>query len=141
MSDRQEYTVTTKQARQQWRAFGRDDVDGFDETHLYLHCTQERAQEIARATNATRLQRGHTHESKRPECLYCGNCGGSGNYSWGAVVNGKVTHTGTCFQCAGKGYQDDADQRRNYGYWNYKISAMHREDTRRAQSDDNEESA
>lgn len=51
----------------------------------------------------------------------CTHCGGTGVYKWGASVNGVMTHSGPCYQCEGKGYQTDADQRRNWGYQNYAI--------------------
>lgn len=53
----------------------------------------------------------------------CGNCHGSGVYSWGACVNGRMTHSGPCFRCEGKGYQDQADFGRNWAYDNHRIVA------------------
>jgi len=38
---------------------------------------------------------------------------------WGAIVNGQPTHSGTCFRCGGKGWQDESDKRRNWGYDNF----------------------
>jgi DnaJ-class molecular chaperone len=48
----------------------------------------------------------------------CGNCNGSGIYRGGGrVENGKyIGFEGPCFRCEGKGYQNDADRRRNWGY-------------------------
>jgi len=46
----------------------------------------------------------------------CDRCNGTGTAIWGAIVNGKPTHSGTCYRCQGKGLQTEADKRRNYGY-------------------------
>jgi hypothetical protein len=48
-------------------------------------------------------------------------CNGSGKfYSGGAVVNGTYTGTiGQCFRCAGKGWQSEADRKRNAYYDNH----------------------
>jgi len=49
----------------------------------------------------------------------CGRCAGTGAFITG-TVNGKPTGPGgICFRCEGKGVQDDADRRRNYGYDNH----------------------
>jgi len=46
----------------------------------------------------------------------CPKCHGSGSYSWGACINGKMSHSGECFRCEGKGHVDVSDCRRNRGY-------------------------
>ena len=46
----------------------------------------------------------------------CIKCSGSGQYAWGAVVNGKPTHTGMCYSCKGTGHQDAAQIRCNETY-------------------------
>ncbi len=48
-------------------------------------------------------------------CFACKRCGGSGKFTtW--VLNGVPQGPGgDCYRCAGKGYQNDADARRNYG--------------------------
>jgi DnaJ-class molecular chaperone len=51
----------------------------------------------------------------------CPKCRGSGVYAWGPVVNGKVTHTGQCHSCAGKGFQTLSDIRRGETYNRHKI--------------------
>ena len=33
----------------------------------------------------------------------CDRCGGSGIYTWGAVINGRPQYAGTCFKCEGHG--------------------------------------
>lgn len=33
----------------------------------------------------------------------CWRCGGTGIYVWGAIVNGKPTHSGPCYACQGGG--------------------------------------
>ena len=50
----------------------------------------------------------------------CGKCSGTGFYRWGAVVNGKATHQGTCFSCRGTGKQDRRQMRRNETYNRFK---------------------
>jgi hypothetical protein len=46
-----------------------------------------------------------------------GVCKDGTYFGRGAVVNGKfVGFTGPCFRCGGKGWQNDADRRRNWGY-------------------------
>lgn len=44
----------------------------------------------------------------------CGKCRATGTYVWG--LNGQ--YSGVCYRCEGKGYQHDADRRRNWGYDN-----------------------
>jgi late competence protein required for DNA uptake (superfamily II DNA/RNA helicase) len=51
----------------------------------------------------------------------CERCRGTGRYSWGACVNGKMEHTGDCYACQGKGRLNQDDFRRNWGYWRYAI--------------------
>jgi hypothetical protein len=48
----------------------------------------------------------------------CEACGGTGIYHGrGYVENGVFKgFKGTCFRCEGKGYQNEADRRRNWGY-------------------------
>lgn len=46
----------------------------------------------------------------------CKRCAGTGQFITGSM-NGKPTGPGgACFRCGGKGAQNDADRRRNYGY-------------------------
>lgn len=51
----------------------------------------------------------------------CDGCKGDGiYYGAGRVENGKfIGFTGKCFRCGGKGYQTEADTKRNWGYDNY----------------------
>ena len=35
--------------------------------------------------------------------IKCDRCSGSGIYKWGAIINGKPQHAGTCFKCNGSG--------------------------------------
>ena len=53
--------------------------------------------------------------------LKCDRCRGSGVYSWGACVNGKMTHSGYCYRCGGKGKMDSVDCRRGKAYDNHAI--------------------
>jgi len=46
----------------------------------------------------------------------CCKCKGTGTYKWGACVNGKMTHGGTCWSCQGTGKQDKRQIRRNIDY-------------------------
>jgi len=54
----------------------------------------------------------------------CPKCKGSGQYRWGAVVNGQSRHSGACHSCGGKGYQDESDIRRNIAYNRHKIAQI-----------------
>ncbi len=51
----------------------------------------------------------------------CSRCHGTGVYSWGACVNGRMSCSGPCNRCAGKGYMHFDDMRRNKAYDNYAI--------------------
>ena len=54
----------------------------------------------------------------------CEKCKGSGVYRWGAVVNGKCAHEGTCFSCKGTGKQTKRDIRRNVAYNRHKLVTL-----------------
>lgn len=54
----------------------------------------------------------------------CAKCNGSGVYQWGASVNGKMTHGGTCFSCRGTGQQAKTDIKRNVAYNRFKVARM-----------------
>ena len=58
----------------------------------------------------------------------CGKCKGTGAYAWGAVVNGRPSHTGTCFSCRGTGRQDARQIRTNHTYNRHKIARIVRGD-------------
>ncbi len=51
----------------------------------------------------------------------CERCGGTGIYSWGAVINGHPSHSAECARCAGKGTLDFDDMRRSKAYDAYAI--------------------
>ena len=51
----------------------------------------------------------------------CAKCQGTGEYRWGATVNGRSQHTGPCFSCQGTGQQTRRDMRRNRSYNRHKI--------------------
>jgi hypothetical protein len=61
-----------------------------------------------------RQGRAHLVDATRHEC----ECGGSGKfYSGGMILNGVYTGTiGVCYRCGGKGYQTEADVKRNRYY-------------------------
>jgi DnaJ-class molecular chaperone len=54
----------------------------------------------------------------------CQKCKGSGEYRWGASVNGKMTNAGKCFSCKGTGQQDKKQIVCNRVYNRHKIAAM-----------------
>jgi hypothetical protein len=56
----------------------------------------------------------------------CDRCSGTGRYSWGASVNGKMTHSGPCFRCEGKGHHNQDDYKRNWAYDRYAVVAAFR---------------
>lgn len=58
-----------------------------------------------------------SHVNDRPGS--CGKCSGSGCYGWGAVVNGKPEHEGTCWSCQGTGRQDRRQMSRNRAFNRY----------------------
>lgn len=92
-------------------------LEGFDAGRLYLECPLEMAREIARAVKALNLTRGWAIEPRQMAYRLCENCYGPGLYRWGACINGKPpVHSGPCFRCGSKGFQDADDARRNYGY-------------------------
>ncbi len=49
----------------------------------------------------------------------CVKCSGTGQFSWGHVLNGTAANQGKCFRCAGKGHLTISDLKRNYGYDNF----------------------
>ena len=55
----------------------------------------------------------------------CGKCNGTGEYAWGAVVNGVPTHKGMCFSCKGTGVQSKRQIRTNRAYNYYKARSIH----------------
>jgi excinuclease UvrABC ATPase subunit len=54
----------------------------------------------------------------------CAKCNGTGRYSWGAVVNGRPTHSGQCHSCQGTGKQTRSDIARNNAYNRHKIASL-----------------
>jgi len=52
----------------------------------------------------------------------CGKCKGTGEYRWGACVNGKMTKSGTCFSCRGTGKQTGKQIKVNETYNRHKIN-------------------
>jgi DnaJ-class molecular chaperone len=54
----------------------------------------------------------------------CIKCSGTGTYKWGAIVNGKATHSGDCHSCRGTGQQTKKDIGRNHAYNRHKLSEM-----------------
>ena len=62
------------------------------------------------------------HENNTPG--RCGKCNGTGEYRWGATVNGKSQHRGRCNSCRGTGRQTMADMMRNRTYNRYKLARI-----------------
>ena len=54
----------------------------------------------------------------------CAKCNGTGEYRWGAVVNGKPSKSGQCHSCGGTGRQTARDIRRNVAYNRRKLATM-----------------
>ncbi len=54
----------------------------------------------------------------------CPKCNGSGQYRWGAVVNGQPKHSGQCHSCRGTGKQSRADIERNRAYNRHKLETI-----------------
>lgn len=54
----------------------------------------------------------------------CPKCKGSGQYQWGAIINGVAKHSGPCHSCGGKGYQTASDIARDNAYNRHKLSTI-----------------
>ena len=54
----------------------------------------------------------------------CEKCRGSGVYSWGAIINGKPSKSGTCFSCRGTGKQTNRQRARNSTYNRHKVAQI-----------------
>jgi DnaJ-class molecular chaperone len=54
----------------------------------------------------------------------CAKCKGTGVYSWGTSVNGKMSHSGMCFSCKGTGKQDAKQIKVNETYNRHKIVSI-----------------
>jgi len=54
----------------------------------------------------------------------CSKCSGSGEYRWGALVNGKPSKSGPCHSCRGTGQQTVQQIARNNAYNRYKIAMI-----------------
>jgi DnaJ-class molecular chaperone len=65
---------------------------------------------------ATKAQETQVQQAK-PVKHQCDGCSGDGQYFRGHIENGvRKGFIGTCFRCGGKGWQSEADRKRNYGY-------------------------
>jgi DnaJ-class molecular chaperone len=54
----------------------------------------------------------------------CSKCKGSGEYRWGASVNGRTAFSGRCHSCGGTGEQTRSDIARNRAYNRHKINRI-----------------
>ena len=79
---------------------------------LYIMSKEEFEAQIEKANPQTPEEYVAAAKKVRVKCRRCRN----GIYYWGACVNGKMTHSGACFRCEGKGYQDQEDAVRNWAY-------------------------
>jgi hypothetical protein len=75
-----------------------------------------RAARLARKAGLPTIPPALWVEAAESTTVECEQCHGSGIFGWGAVVNGKVTHSGPCFRCAGAGRQGQSDFVRNRVY-------------------------
>ena len=54
----------------------------------------------------------------------CAKCRGTGEYRWGACVNGRMTNVGPCHSCRGTGQQQARDILRNRAYNRHKLATL-----------------
>ena len=54
----------------------------------------------------------------------CVKCKGTGEYKWGACINGKMSHVGPCYSCKGTGHQTQKQIKTNHGYNRFKIARI-----------------
>jgi hypothetical protein len=111
MADRIDYDdldltlLTVEQLRNVYRFYRRAALYGISEVELAEH--------LDPFTGSTPVGWIEAIKTIQTEC---DKCSGSGTYQWGACINGRMTHSGSCFRCEGKGYQTMDDFRRNRGY-------------------------
>lgn len=87
------------------RALARMDRDEFDEQVEGFLVEAKLTPETAKPVDWVRAAMKVQH--------HCRKCEGTGVYRWQTSFGWD---SGTCYRCEGKGYQDDADRRRNWGY-------------------------
>jgi hypothetical protein len=90
---------------------------------LYAMSSEDFAAEVKSLAGRNPSPAAWTEAARTVPCE-CERCRGTGEYGWGPVVNGKVTHRGPCYRCEGKGWQGYQDFRRNRAYDEYQISCM-----------------
>lgn len=66
--------------------------------------------------------RGVVKTARREPTAHCHACNGTGKRL--SRSTGGIVSVGVCFRCRGKGYQDEADQRRNQ-YYDRHVRRMH----------------
>ena len=54
----------------------------------------------------------------------CEKCLGSGQYRWGAIINGVASKSGQCHSCLGTGQQTQKDIHRNTAYNRHKLASI-----------------
>lgn len=90
--------------------FGKDEVDAAIRTNMA---------KLMVAKNKKQASPELWLEAIKKTTMPCDHCDGSGQYRWGACVNGKMTHSGPCFRCKGKGRMSAADCARTATYHNH----------------------
>jgi len=70
------------------------------------------------APNVRQKPAPELYEGKKEEKVKCQDCGGTGRYVWGTIINGVPQHSGKCYRCNGKGFQTAEDRKRNEYYDN-----------------------
>jgi hypothetical protein len=104
-----------------------EDVDSLRKEYGEIMARSEQTAEIfnvavKRALNGKEnlSPRDYVNAAKRVS-FRCERCSGSGQYTT-MVINGRPAGPGgKCYRCQGKGTQNDADRRRNYGYDNFAL--------------------
>jgi hypothetical protein len=111
-------TISTAELRREFATLRRNAL-AFATRDGWMSAVSAIAREMADGDDPTPMQ---WVLSAREASTECERCRGTGVYKWGAVVNGKPTHTGTCYQCCGAVRQGQDDYKRNYGHILYSIS-------------------
>jgi hypothetical protein len=75
--------------------------------------------ELANLLPTNPVPQDYVDAARKVTCR-CPNCSSTGRFQWGASVNGRMTHSGPCFRCNGKGRQNAEDGKRNWGYDNHR---------------------
>ena len=88
------------------------------EVALFCMTREQFDEQIARAKASTPEQFVAAAEAVVCDCDHCQ---ATGVYSWGASVNGKMSHSGDCYRCLGKGWMNVDDMARFKVWTGYAI--------------------